>query len=71
MKHLYFWISVIDIIYVVLCFILMFSTCNENSSIIFYKEYSLAIIPLILCLIFQFVVFYCQITGEDRKNIGR
>ena len=71
MKHLYFWISVIDIIYVVLCFILMFSTCNENSSIIFYKEYSLAIIPLILCLIFQFVVFYYQITGEDRKNIER
>ena len=68
MKHLYFWISVIDIIYVVLCFILMFSTCNENSSIIFYKEYSLAIIPLILCLIFQFVVFYHEIIDEDRER---
>lgn len=71
MKHLYFWISVIDIIYVVLCFILMFSTCNENSSIIFYKEYSLAIIPLILCLMFQFVVFYHEIIDEDRENIEK
>ena len=69
MKHLYFWISVIDIIYVMLCFILIFSTCNENNSIIFYREYSLAIIPLILCLMFQFVVFYSQITDEDRKKL--
>ena len=65
MKHLYFWTSVIDIIYVVLCLILMFSTCNKNGSIIFYKEYSLAIIPLILCLMFQFVVFYHEIIVED------
>ena len=71
MKHLYFWISVIDIIYVVLGFILMFSTCNENNSIIFYKEYSLAIMPLILGLMFQFAVFYCQITDEDGKNIEK
>ena len=68
MKHLYFWTSVIDIIYVVLGFILMFSTCNENNSIIFYKEYSIAIIPLILCLMFQFTVFYSQITDEDKKD---
>lgn len=68
MKHLYFWTSVIDIIYVVLCFILMFSTCNKNGSIIFYKEYSLAIIPLILCLMFQFVVFYHEIIVEDEER---
>ena len=68
MKHLYFWTSVIDIIYVVLCFILMFSTCNKNGSIIFYKEYSLAIVPLILCLMFQFVVFYHEIIVEDGER---
>lgn len=71
MKHLYFWIAVIDIIYVVLCFVLILSTCNENISIIFYKEYSLAIIPLMLCLMLQFVVFYCQIIDEDRKDIEK
>lgn len=65
MKHLYFLASVIDIIYIVLCFILMFSTCNENGSIIFYKEYSLAVLPLILCLMFQFVVFYHEIIDKD------
>lgn len=69
MKHLYFWTAVIDIIYVVLCVILIFSTCNENVSIIFYKEYSLAIIPLVLCLMFQFVVFYSKVIDEDKKNI--
>ena len=68
MKHLYFWTSVIDIIYIVLCFILMFSTCNKNGSIIFYKEYSLAIIPLILCLMFQFVVFYHEIIDKDEER---
>lgn len=68
MKHLYFWTCVIDIIYVVLCFILMFSTCNKNSSIIFYKEYSLAIVPLILCLMFQFVVFYHEIIDKDGER---
>lgn len=68
MKHLYFWTSVIDIIYVVLCFILMFSTYNENGSIIFYKEYSLAIVPLILCLMFQFVVFYHEIIDKDGER---
>lgn len=68
MKHLYFWTCVIDIIYVVLCFILMFSTCNKNGSIIFYKEYSLAIVPLILCLMFQFVVFYHEIIDKDGER---
>ena len=68
MKHLYFWTSVIDIIYVVLCFILMFSTCNKNGSIIFYKEYSLAIIPLILCLMFQFMIFYNEIIDKDMEK---
>ena len=71
MKHLYFWTAVIDIIYVVLCFILMFSTCNENNSIIFYREYSLAIIPLILILMFQFVVFYSKVTDEEEMKIEK
>lgn len=71
MKHLYFWTSVIDIIYVVLCFILMFSTCNKNGSIIFYKEYSIVIIPLILCLTFQFVVFYHEIIDKNGENIEK
>lgn len=71
MKHFYFWISVIDIIYVVLCLILIFSTCNETDSIIFHREYCLGIIPLILCLMLQFSVFYCQITDEDREDIEK
>lgn len=71
MKHLYFWTAVIDIIYVVLCFVLMFYTCNKDNSFIFYREYSLAIIPLMLCLVFQFVVFYCQITDEEEMNIEK
>lgn len=71
MKHLYFWTAVIDIIYVVLCFVLMFYTCNENNSFIFYREYSLAIIPLMLCLMFQFVVFYSKVTDEEEMNIEK
>jgi hypothetical protein len=71
MKHLYFWTAVIDIIYVVLCLVLMFSTCNENNAIIFYKRYSLAIMPLILCLMFQFVIFYNEVTDEDEMNMEK
>ena len=71
MKHLYFWTAVIDIIYVVLCFVLIFSTCNKDNSFIFYREYSLAIIPLILFLMFQFVVFYSKVTDEKDMNIEK
>lgn len=68
MKHLYFWCAALDVVYVIVCFVVIFSTLNKDNSFIFYREYAFLTLPLILALLFQFMVFYERLTEENNDK---
>lgn len=67
MKHLYFWIALIDLIYGVSCFPLIILCSSAKTELIISAEYGILLLPLLLLLMFQFIIFYNKIT-EDKEE---
>ena len=70
MKHIYFWVAFIDLIYVfiILAFIAYAGVCEQ---FIFYKQYCLIFMPILLGIMFQFVIFYDKLTNNQNNNITK
>ena len=66
MKHLYFWLTLTGIIYIILTLVFMIC-CVALETITFNKSYCLILIPLVLYLLMQTIINYCEITDENKK----
>ena len=68
MKQIYFWVTFIDLLYVffILAFIAYAGICEQ---FIFYKQYCLILVPILLGIIFQFVFFYDKLTNNQNETI--
>ena len=64
-RILEFWLTFGSLIGLICCFIfIIFCVCKVQ--FIFYKEYCLFLIPLLIYFVFQFTINYVKITENDR-----
>lgn len=70
MKHLNFWLAVVNLIYciAILLFVIIFSSNHSTDTIIINKEWIFVLVPLILDLGLVFAIFYCNIINEDDET---
>lgn len=63
-RHLFFWMALTDIIYLVICVVFVLFISSSEEPFIFRREYCLLMIPLILSLCAQSVIMYHEATKE-------
>lgn len=68
-RHIQFWLIIGSLITFVMTFVFMLGMAAlEEVSVIFKKEYCLFFIPILIYLMFQFIVNYCNLTDKENEN---